>query len=70
MSATEIAAIAAGAGAALGACLAYRPGRALDELGRSGAIWFERPEERPLGERPAEDGPDAPLPRRPLRARY
>jgi len=71
MSAPEIIAIIAGASAlGLSACHSYRPGRALEELGRNGAVWFERPEERPLDERPDEDAPDAPLPRRPLRARY
>jgi hypothetical protein len=48
----------------------FRPGRALRELGRTGATWFEHPDERELAERPLEDAVDAPIPRRPLRARF
>lgn len=43
--------------------------RALASLGRQGLFWFEHEEDRDVAERPTEDGRDAPLPRRPLRAR-
>jgi hypothetical protein len=48
----------------------FRPGRVLRELGRTGSTWFEHPDERELADRPSEDALEAPLPRRPLRARF
>jgi hypothetical protein len=48
----------------------FRLGAGLAELGRQGSMWFERPEDRSLEERPSEDAIDAPIPRRPLRARF
>jgi hypothetical protein len=44
--------------------------RAVASLGRQGAFWFEHEEDREVEERPNEDGRDAPLPRRQLRARH
>jgi hypothetical protein len=43
--------------------------RAVASLGRQGAFWFEHEEDRAVEDRPTEDGRDAPLPRRPVRAR-
>lgn len=43
--------------------------RAVASLGRQGMFWFEHDEDREIGERATEDGRDAPLPWRPLRAR-
>lgn len=71
MSSFEIVTIAVTA-VALALCLTrwFWPGRVAAELGRQGDLWFERAEDRELEERLAEDAVDAPLPRRPLRARY
>jgi hypothetical protein len=66
----EIITIAVGVG---GIVLAATPwfsvGRALGELGRQGQAWFESPTDRALEVQPSEDAMDAPIPRRPLRAR-
>jgi hypothetical protein len=71
MSSTfEIVTIAVcGVAAAISLLSYFRPGRALDELGRTGVMWFEHSDERPLADRPSEDALDAQIPRRPLRAR-
>lgn len=44
--------------------------RALASLGRQGAFWFEHDEDREVADRPSEDGRDAPLPHRAIRARH
>jgi hypothetical protein len=44
--------------------------RAFATLGRQGAFWFEHEEDRGVADRATEDGRDAPLPRRALRARH
>lgn len=41
----------------------------LRSLGRQGSTWFERSDERELSELPSEEGPDDPIPQRPLRGR-
>jgi hypothetical protein len=41
----------------------------LEGLGRQGGSWFAHPGDLPMSERPSEDDRDAPLPKRPLRAR-
>jgi hypothetical protein len=56
--------------AALSMTRYFWPGRALADMGRMGATWFENPAERELSELPDDDAEDAPLPRRQLRARY
>jgi hypothetical protein len=60
------------AGLAMAACFTpfFSIRRAVASLGRQGAFWFEHEEDREVEERPTEDGRDAPLPRRPLRARH
>lgn len=47
----------------------FRPGRVLADLGHQGSTWFDHEEDLALDERPMEDV-DAPIPHRPLRARY
>jgi|GEM_PF-4216958 len=57
-------------GAALVGLVDYlRSGGPLAELSRRGGLWFEHVEDRPIDQRPSEDAPDPPLPRRPLRGR-
>jgi hypothetical protein len=48
----------------------FRPGRVLADLGHQGSVWFAHPEDLDPDERPIEDAVDAPIPQRPLRARY
>jgi len=40
------------------------------DVGRRGMMWFDRAEDCDIAERPSEDAVDAPIPHRPLRARY
>lgn len=44
--------------------------RAMAIMGRQDALWFEHPEDRTVEELGDDDAADAPLPSRPLRARY
>jgi hypothetical protein len=48
----------------------FRPGRALADLGHQGSMWFDHPNDLAIDQRPIEDAIDAPIPHRPLRARY
>jgi hypothetical protein len=48
----------------------FRPGRALADLGHQGSTWFDHQEDLAIDGRPIEDAIDAPIPHRPLRARY
>ncbi len=48
----------------------FRVGRALADLGRQGAMWFEHDEDREVDELFGEDALETPIPRRPLRGRY
>ena len=48
----------------------FRPGRVLADLGHQGSTWFHHQEDLAIDERPIEDAVDAPIPHRPLRARY
>jgi hypothetical protein len=48
----------------------FRPGRALADLGHQGSTWFDHLEDLAIDKRPTEDAIDAPIPHRPLRARY
>jgi hypothetical protein len=57
------------AGSAAAAVSYLRGGGPLEELGRQGQSWFAHPGDLPVSERPSEDERDAPLPKRPLRAR-
>ena len=59
----------AAVGAAVGGIVYLRGPGSLEHLGRQGQSWFEHPSDRAVSERPSEDDPDAPLPRRPLRGR-
>lgn len=71
MSAFEIVILAVALiSAALSLTRYFWPGRVLADMGRYGATWFERPEERELADLPSDDAQDAPIPRRKLRARY
>lgn len=56
----------------LAVCLTryFRPGRALADLGHQGSTWFAHQEDLAIDQRPIEDANDAPIPHRPLRARY
>ena len=56
--------------AALSLTRYFWPGRVLADMGRFGTTWFENPDEREIAERPDDDAKDAPIPHRPLRARY
>ncbi|MDQ6745214.1 MAG: hypothetical protein M3Z27_04245 [Actinomycetota bacterium] len=47
----------------------FGPGRSLQDIGRSGSLWFDHQDDLPLDQRPSEDERDAPIPRRPLRGR-
>jgi hypothetical protein len=62
--------IVCGAGIALSLTPYFRVMTVLQELGRQGLTWFEHPQDRPVEQRPSEDAVDAPIPRRPLRARW
>jgi hypothetical protein len=57
---------------ALAACLtpSFSVRRAVSGLGRQGTFWFEHEGDRELADRASDDERDAPLPRRPLRARH
>ena len=48
----------------------FRTGRVLADLGHQGSMWFDHREDLAFDERPIEDEVDAPIPHRPLRARY
>jgi hypothetical protein len=48
----------------------FSPSRVLAELGHQGSMWFDHQEDLELDVRPIEDAVDAPIPHRPLRARY
>jgi len=47
----------------------FRLQHVLRELGRGGSAWFDRAGDSDISERPIEDERDAPIPKRPLRAR-
>ena len=47
----------------------FRTGRVLADLGK-GSMWFDHQEDLGFDERPIDDEVDAPIPHRPLRARY
>jgi hypothetical protein len=69
MNAFEVVLVIVTVGALLFAAASYfRMRRVLDRLGNSPGA-FAHPDDRPLSERPSEDEPDAPLPKRPLRGR-
>lgn len=59
-------------GLAVGACFTplFSIRRAMADLGRQGAFWFEHREDRSVEELPDDDATDAALPYRPLRARH
>ena len=61
--------VVCGAGIALCATPLLRPGRALNELGRRGSMWFDHIEEQSVEEQPVDDAVES-IPLRPLRSRY
>ncbi len=61
--------VVCGAGIAWGAVFRLTSNRSLDGLGRGG-MWFAHEDELPIEDRPSEDGPDSPLPKRALRGRF
>lgn len=58
-----------GASVGVGLVTHLRGGTSLDDLGRGG-IWFAHEDDLAMEHRPSQDGPDVPLPKRPLRARF
>src|SRR5207248_2856901 len=71
MTAFEIVTIVfCAAGIALALSPYFRVKRGLTELAHQGSTWFEHPQDRPTEVQPSEDAMDAPIPRRPLRARW
>jgi hypothetical protein len=60
--------IVVGVTVVIGAASYFRRRSAVSQLGESPEA-FAHPEDRPLSEQPSEDERDAPLPKRPYRAR-
>ena len=70
MNAYETLTIVVTAGvAAIGLVDYLRSGGGFASDGRSGTLWFDHTNDRPIEDLPSEDAVDLPIPRRPLRGR-